>query len=99
MKPVKPRHGGSRDDPCLTAINENGLYDSLVELHSNGRRRILVTKDLTKPSPSSAGIPKLGTEGMIIVVVLSHHPPKVLVNFDPLKHIPTNLELLAESQR
>jgi hypothetical protein len=36
---------------------------------------------------------------MIIVVVLSHHPPKVLVNFDPLKHIPTNLELLAESQR
>ncbi len=99
MKPLEPHHGGSRDDPRLTAIKENGLYNSLVELRSNEQRCILTLKDLINLSPSSVVLPKLGTEGLIIVVVLSHHPPKVLVNFNPLEHIPTNRELLVESQR
>ncbi len=98
VKPLELHHGRSRDDPHLTAIKENGLYDSLVESCSNKRRRILAPKDLTNPSPSSTSLPKLGTENLIIIVVLTHHPPKVLVNFDPLEHIPMNCELLTESQ-
>jgi hypothetical protein len=98
VEPLKPRHGGSRDNPHLTAIQENGLYGSLVKPRSGKRRRILVPKDLSNPSSSSACLPKLGTEGLSIIVVLSHHPPEVFVNFDPLEHIPTNPELLAEGQ-
>ncbi len=74
------------------------MYDSLVELCSDKQRRFLIPKNLSNPSPSSVGLLKLGTEGLSIVVVLSHHPPEVLVDFDPLEHIPMNRELLAESQ-
>ncbi len=73
--------------------------NSLVEPRSDEWRGILVPKDLSNPSPSSVGLPKLDTEGLSIIVILNHHPPEVLVDFNPLKHIPTNHELLADSQR
>jgi hypothetical protein len=73
--------------------------NSLVELRSDEQRHILVPKDLSNPSPSSAGLLKLGTEGLSIIVILNHHLPEVLADFNPLEHIPMNHELLADSQR
>jgi hypothetical protein len=33
-----------------------------------------------------------------VVIILGHHPSKILINFDPLKYIAVNRELLAEGQ-
>jgi hypothetical protein len=90
--------GGPRDDPCLAAIKEDGLDNSLVELHGNNQSHILAPKDLTYVSPSSMGFSKLCPNCLNIVIVLHHHLTKVFKDFDMLEYIPVNHELLAESQ-
>ncbi len=98
MKSFKPRKSGPRDNPCLAAVEEDGLDDSLIKPRGYGWRRVLTPKDLTHTSPSSTGFLQLSLNCLNVIVVLRHHPTKVFKDLDALKHIPVNRELLAKSQ-
>jgi hypothetical protein len=98
VKSFEPRESGPRDNPCLAAIKEDCLDDSLIEPRGYGWRRVLTPKDLTHMSSSSTGFPQLRPNCLDVIVVLRHHPTKVFKDLDALKYIPVNRELLAKSQ-
>ncbi len=98
MKSFEPREGGPRDTPCLAAIKEDGLDNSLIEPRGYGRRCVLTWKDLTHTSLSSTGFPQLRPNRLDVIVILCHHLTEVFKDLDALKYIPVNRELLAKSQ-
>ncbi len=98
VKSFEPRKGGPRDNPCLAAIKEDGLDNSLIEPRGYGWRHILTPKDLTHTSPSSTGFLQLRPNCLDVIVVLRHHPTEVFKDLDVLQYIPVNCELLAKSQ-
>jgi hypothetical protein len=98
VKSFELRESGPRDNPCLAAVEEDGLDDSLIKPRGYGRRRILTPKDLTHTSPSSTSFPQLSPNRLNVIVVLRHHPTEVFKDLDAHKHIPVNRELLAKSQ-
>jgi hypothetical protein len=98
VKSFEPRESGPRDNPCLAAIEEDGLDNSLIKPRGYGRQRVLTPKDLTHTSPSSTGFPQLSPNCLNVIVILRHHLTEVLKDLDALKHIPVNRELLAKSQ-
>jgi hypothetical protein len=69
--------GGPEKNPCLTAIEEDGMDYCLVEFGNNRLRSIFTPKNLPDLSPGGAGLPKLSADGLNVVVILRQKMPKV----------------------
>ncbi len=52
----------------------------------------------TQPKPKLCCLLELGTDSLSVIVVLGHHPSKILISLNPLKYIAVDRELLAEGQ-
>jgi hypothetical protein len=84
VKSFEPREGGPRDNPCLTAVEEDGLEDSLVELRGYEQRGVLAPKDLTHASPKYHGL----SAAVLKWLGYHHHPlPSSAQDTSTVQHV------------
>jgi hypothetical protein len=84
VESLEPGQSGCAQDPCLAALQEDGLHDCLVELGANSWWCILLAQHLSDPCPRPMCLAKLASHGLDVIVILREQAAEIPEYLDPL---------------
>ncbi len=98
MESLQPCKQGWREDPGLTAVQQDALDDRLPKFSAHAWGSALTIEDFYNLFPTGECLSQLGTYRVCVVIVHTEHATEVSEYLDTLQHIIFDIELAPECQ-